>query len=326
MGIGILSIGAYHPTKVITNDDLSRTLDTSDEWIRSHTGIEKRHIASDEEAASDLAVKAAKKALERAHIDAESLDCIIIATTTSDYPSFPSTACIVQDKLGAVHAYAFDIMAACSGFTYGMEIGRSLIVSGAAKKVLLAGTEVLSRFINWNDRNTCVLFGDGAGAVILGETSEGSGIIGSILGAEGSGADCLIRRAGGSRQPIPEGSTMPKEAFLAMDGRKVYNFAVKSTTDIISGLMSRYKLTLDAVSYIVPHQANIRIIEAASSRLKIPMEKFFINISEYANTSAASIPIALNDMYERGLLKRGDCILTVGFGSGLTCGGNALRW
>lgn len=326
MGIGILSVGAYLPSSVLTNDDLAERIDTSDEWIRSHTGIAKRHIASPDEAASDLGVCAAKMAMERTGIGAENIDCIIVATSTADHPSFPATACIVQEKLKASKAAAFDISAACTGFVYGMEIARAFISAGTAKTVLLIGTEVLSRFLNWQDRNTCVLFGDGAGAVILGETDEPSNILGSILGAEGSGADCLIRQAGGSRKQIIPGSEVPADIFLAMDGRRVYNFAVRSTTEIIEGLIERYGLSLDGISYIVPHQANIRIIEAAASRLRIPAEKFFVNIAEYANTSAASIPIALNDMHEKGLLRRGDTLLTVGFGAGLTCGGNALRW
>ena len=232
----------------------------------------------------------------------------------------------VQEKLNAIKASAFDLVAACTGFAYGIEVGRSLLVSGAAGKVLLIGTEVLSRFVNWEDRNTCVLFGDGSGAVVLGETDGPSGILGSILGSEGSGADSLIRRAGGSRFPIEPGRGAASDSYLSMDGRKVYNFAVRSTTEVIQGLMDRYSFSVDDISWIVPHQANIRIIEAASSRLKIPMEKFFVNIGECANTSAASIPIALNEMYEKDLLHRGDVLLFVGFGAGLTFGGNAVIW
>jgi len=323
----IRSIGAYVPEKAVTNDELASFVDTSDEWIRSHTGIEKRHMASDDQAASDLAYQASLIALERAGTVPEELDLIILATASSDYPGFPSTACIVQDMLGAVNAGAMDIVAGCTGFVYGLELARSLAVSGGAKKILVIGVEVLTHITNWKDRDTCVLFGDGAGAAIVSADADSeSGIIESILRAEGSGAPYLMRKAGGSRQPFTGEETKYEDLFIQMDGQKVYKFAVRVNTELVNMFFERHNLTADDISYIVPHQANVRIIQAAAKRLKLPMEKFYLNIQEYANTSAASIPIALNEMHEKGLLHKGDLILTLGFGAGLTYGGNLIRW
>lgn len=323
----IRSIGAYVPEKALTNDELTEFVDTSDEWIRSHTGIGKRHMASEQQAASDLAYEAALVALERANLKAEDLDLIILATASPDYPGFPSTACIVQDKLGARHAGALDISAGCTGFVYGLELARGMALGGCSKNILVIGVEVLTHICNWKDRNTCVLFGDGAGAAVVSPSEEGeSGILDSILRAEGEGAPFLIRKAGGSRQPYTGTDTNYEDLFIQMDGQKVYKFAVRVNTDLVKMFFERHGLTADDISYIVPHQANIRIIQAAAKRLGFPMEKFYLNIEEYANTSAASIPIALNEMYEKGLLKEGDLILTMGFGAGLTYGGNLIRW
>ena len=322
----IRSVGAYVPSKRVSNDDLAETVDTSDEWIYSHTGIRNRHIASDEEAASDLAVHAAASALESSGMQAKDLDLILVATATPDYIGFPSTAAIVQHRLGARGAAAMDISAACTGFIYALETAKAFIESSSARNALVIGTEVLSRVLNWKDRNTCVLFGDGAGAVVLADnkTSPASNIRHSILRTDGSGSENLLVAGGGSRKPVNRDKV--DHPYIHMDGRKVYVFAVKALCDTVEMLLRDNGEHIDNITYIVPHQANKRIIEAAAKRMKIPMEKFYTNIDEFANTSAASIPIALNEMNRKNLLKRGEMILTIGFGGGLTYGGNLIHW
>jgi 3-oxoacyl-[acyl-carrier-protein] synthase III len=323
----IRSAGAYLPAQRISNDDLAERIDTSDEWIRSHTGIGARHIAGKDEATSDMALEAARRALDSCGMRGDELDMIIVATSTPDYTGFPATASIVQYGLGATGAGAFDLAAACTGFVYALEAGRGFILSGVARNVMVIGAEKLSSIINWKDRSTCVLFGDGAGAVILGAAEEGSGFLATRLHSDGGGADALIVRAGGVRCPITSGeSEIPEEdRFIAMDGRRVYNFAVQANTELLKGLLEDAGIGIDQVKYIVPHQANVRIIMAAAKRAGIPLEKFYLNIEEYANTSAASIPIALNDLWQKGELVRGDIIVTLGFGSGLTYGGQVIR-
>ena len=324
----ILSIGAHVPEKIITNEELSKFVDTSDEWIRSHTGIGKRHIIAEDKTTSDIAVEAANKAIEKAGIEKEDIDFILVATASGDYAGFPSTACVVQSKLGIRKAAAMDISAGCTGFVYGLEMARSMILSGSCRKVLVIGVEALSRITNWKDRNTCVLFGDGAGAAVVGanESGDGRGILDSFLGAEGDGHLHLTRKAGGAKHPFHIGEYEEEDLYISMNGRRVYGFAVRVNETIINTLLDRNELTVDDLKRIVPHQANIRIIQAAAKRLNIPMEKFFVVIEEYANTSAASIPIALNAMEESGELKKGDLVLTSGFGAGLTYGGNLIRW
>ncbi len=325
----IRSIGAYIPEKRIANEEFSKTLDTSDEWIYSHTGIRFRHIAAEDQATSDLALQASRVALERAGMQPQEIDLILVATATGDFVGFPSTACIVQHGLGASKAAAMDITAGCTGFIYGLETARGFIASGFARNVLVIGAETLSRHVDWTDRNTCVLFGDGAGAVLVSSRPDGltgRGILESYIRSDGSGARLLERTAGGSRYPFDPQKTARGDLFLKMDGRQVYNFAVRVIIETIQTLLEREGLNIDQVRYIVPHQANLRIIEASSKRSKIPLDKFYMNIDEYANTSAATIPIALNEMQEKGLLREGDLILTVGFGSGLTYGGNLIRW
>jgi 3-oxoacyl-[acyl-carrier-protein] synthase-3 len=324
----ILAIGAHIPEKIVTNEELAKTVDTTDEWIRSHTGIGKRHIIADDKTTSDMAVHAAQVALKRAGLEANDIDFIIVATASGDYHTFPSTACIVQSKLGIRHTGAVDISAGCTGFVYGLEMARSMIIAGSAKKALVIGVEALSRITNWKDRNTCVLFGDGAGAAILSANDDpnGSGIIDSFLGAEGDGHQHLMRKAGGAKHPFHIGEYKEEDLYISMNGQRVYGFAVRVNVTIINTLLKNNNLTVDDLTKIVPHQANLRIIQAAAKRLNIPMEKFFLIIEEFANTSAASIPIALNTMHERGELKKGDLILTSGFGAGLTYGGNLIRW
>jgi 3-oxoacyl-[acyl-carrier-protein] synthase-3 len=316
-------------------------IDTSDEWIRSHTGIGARHIADEGIAASDLALEAALGALslaiERGTVREKSvgelaltLDMIILGTTTPDYCGTPSTACLVQDRLGARNAGALDITAACSGFIYGLEIASGLLSVGQSRRrALVIGAEILTRITNWDDRGTCVLFGDGAGAALVekaGGGQERRGLLRTILGADGSGAENLIVRRGGSRNPYRRGETVDTPPHVEMDGRAVYSFAVKTVTETIEKLLDEEGLSINDVERIVPHQANARIVAAAGKRLGIPMEKFFLNIEEYANTSSASIPIALDELNRRGELKRGDIIMTIGFGGGLTYGGNLIKW
>lgn len=328
MGVKILSIGAWVPEKILTNDDLSNMVDTSDEWIRSKTGICERHIADEETATSDIAINAAKLALKRAGLTAKELDMIIVATATPDFIGFPSTSCVIQGKLGAVNAGAFDLIAGCSGLAYSLEVARGLINNrGEIKNVMVIGAEKLSSIVNWEDRNTCCLFGDGAGALILTEGSDSEGnIIDSIIKADGTGEDALKIKVGGSRTPFTD--TLPEKAdiSLSMDGQAVYNFAVRVNTEMVTKLLERNNLTADDVKWIVPHQANYRIIKAASKRLKINEDKFFMNLANYGNTSAASIGIALNEMFEKDLIKKGDYIITMGFGAGLTYAANLIKY
>jgi len=322
----IKSIGAYVPSRRVSNDELAKTVDTSDEWIFSHTGIQNRHIAADDEAASDLAYNAAAAALKKAELSPEKLDLIILATTTPDYFGIPSTAALIQRRLGASNAAAMDILAACTGFIYGLETAKAFMESGSTKNALVIGAEVLSRITDWNDRNTCVLFGDGAGAAVLTDNSPSpvSNIRHSILRCDGTGADFLKLTGPGNR--TLEKSPRVDHPYLYMDGQKVYKFAVKALCETVEKLLADNNEHIDDIAYIVPHQANIRIIKAAAERMKVPFEKFYTNMNEFANTSAASIPIALNEMIQKNLLHRGDMILTIGFGGGLTYGGNLIHW
>ena len=323
----IRGIGAFIPERTVTNDELTKTVDTTDEWIRSHTGIEKRHIIADEDATSDMATRAAEAAMKRAQVEAADIDLIIVATATPDYPGFPSTACLVQNNIGAEHAGAFDITAGCTGFIYALSIAKNMIHGGEYRHILVIGAESLTRITNWNDRNTCVLFGDGAGAAVVSQNhgQNGRGILDSILKAEGAGAEYLMRKVGGTRHPLTA-ETNHEDNLLSMNGRRVYGFAVRVNTILINSFLKKHNLTINDIKYIVPHQANERIIQAAADRLNIPMDKFYLNISEYANTSAASVPLALNEMVEKGVLEKGDLIMTLGFGAGLTYGGNLIRW
>jgi 3-oxoacyl-[acyl-carrier-protein] synthase-3 len=325
----------------VTNNDLMARVDTSDEWIRSHTGIGARHIAADGIACSDLAIEAAKNAIamlasstgeSEADVKA-SLSLVILATTSADYVGFPSTACIVQDRIGAQNAAAFDITAACTGLIYGIEIAAGLLaVSNERRRALVIGSEVLSRMIDWTDRGTCVLFGDGASAVIVEKTTapkEGQGrrgLVQSLLFADGSGSGALYMNKGGTRNPFVAGETLEKPPALTMDGRAVYGFAVKAITGTIEKLLEVDKTSFNDLRWIIPHQANARIVAAAQKRLNIPEEKIYMNIEEYGNTSAASIGIALDELNRAGKLERGDLIMLVGFGAGMTYGGNLIVW
>jgi 3-oxoacyl-[acyl-carrier-protein] synthase III len=324
----IQSVGAYAPLRVMTNDELSTIVDTSDEWITEKTGVKRRHIAADNEATSDLAIKAARVALERAGIPARSIDLVIVATATPDYPSFPSTACIVQDRIGAKNAGAMDLTAACTGFIYALDTASAFIKAKKLRNVLVIGAEVMSRTLDWTDRSTCVLFGDAAGAALV-TPNEGRGpsdVVYSILGSDGSGDHALERTVGGTRHPLRYDATDRRETCVKMDGRRVYNFAVRVLVESIERTLRDNGLGVEDLAYVVPHQANERIIEAAAKRSGMALDKFYLNLTEYANTSAASIPLALNEMHEKRLLRRGDYLLLIGFGAGLTYGANLVRY
>lgn len=323
--VGIIGTGKYVPEKILTNSDLEKIVETNDEWIVSRTGIRERHIAAPHEATSDLAYEAALKALESAGMKAEDLDLIIIATVTPD-SSFPSTACILQDKLGAKGAAAFDLSAACSGFVYSLATATGFIQNGMYNNALIIGADTLSRITDYTDRNTCVLFGDGAGAVILGEVPEGRGFQSFDLGAEGSGGSLLKMEAGGSRMPASQQTIDDKKHFIYMNGREVFKFAVRVMGTATERVLTKAGLTKEDIDLFVPHQANIRIIQSAMQRLDLPEEKCVINVDKYANTSAASIPLALVEAAEEGRMKGGDTVLMVGFGGGLTWGASVLKW
>ncbi|KJS15641.1 MAG: 3-oxoacyl-ACP synthase [Peptococcaceae bacterium BRH_c4b] len=322
---GILGIGVYVPEKVLTNDDLEKMVDTNDEWIRSRSGIRERHIAAPEEATSDLALQAARNALADAGLKPDDIDLIIVATNTPD-TLFPATACLVQDKLGARKAGAFDLLAGCTGFIYALSVGTQFISAGACKHVLVVGAETLSRITNWEDRNTCVLFGDGAGAVVLGPAPAGRGILSSMLGSDGSGGPLLDLPAGGSRLPATSETVDKKLHFLHMNGREVFKFAVKAIEDGTLEALAAAGLKKEDVNFLIPHQANIRIIEAATKRLGISLDNVQINVDRYGNTSTASVPLALYEAVREGRIKDGDNIVLVAFGAGLTWAAAVMRW
>ncbi|MGE7761060.1 beta-ketoacyl-ACP synthase III [Peribacillus sp. NPDC097895] len=309
MNAGILGLGRYLPDKIVTNADLEKIMDTSDEWIRTRTGIEERRIANDEINTSDMAYEAAKAALENAEISAEEIDLILVATVTPDQ-SFPTVSCMIQEKLGAKKAAAMDVSAACAGFMYAMITAQQFIQTGAYKHVLIVGVEKLSRITNWEDRNTAVLFGDGAGAAVLGPVAEGKGILSFELGADGTGGQHLLQ----------DGD------FIHMNGREVFKFAVRQMGESSLSVLDKAGLTKEDVDLLVPHQANIRIMEASRERLGLPIEKMTKTVHKYGNTSSASIPIALVEEMEAGRVKDNDLIIMVGFGGGLTWGAIALRW
>ena len=332
--IAIRSFSFYVPERVLDNRELAQSVDTSDEWIVSHTGIQQRHIANEEQAASDLALSAAQKLLDHSGVTANEIELIVLATSTPDHYGFPSTACILQDQLGCRNAAAFDISAACSGFIYALEVARSMLgASSNYQKAIVVGAEVCSRIVNWQDRSTCVLFGDGAGAALLERSASGAAILDTLLKSDGSGARKLWIPEGGSRAPAEfSGANRPKadsgaaRRYIEMDGRAVYNFAVAANQQILNEMLERNRLKISDLRYIVPHQANLRIIQAVAKRERIPQDLLFINIEHYANTSAASIPIALAELSQSGELQSGDLVLCIGFGAGLTSGGVLLRW
>lgn len=323
--VGILATGSYLPERVLTNKELETMVDTTDEWIVSRTGIRERRVASAEQASSDLAYEASMKAIHKAGLTPEQIDLILVATVTPDM-MFPSTACILQDRLGAARAAALDVSAACTGFLYGLATGAKFIESGMYRYVLVVGVETLSKITNWEDRNTCVLFGDGAGAAVLGPVEEGSGFQSFVLGADGSGGVHLNQKAGGSRLPATEETVKNKEHTVYMNGREVFKFAVRVMNTATDEAIEKAGMSKQDIDFLVPHQANQRIIDAAMERLGLSDDKVVVNLDRYGNMSSASIPVALDEAVEQGRIKEGSNLLLVGFGGGLTWASTVLKW
>lgn len=324
MGAKLTALGRYLPAKIMTNDDIASIVNTSDEWICKRTGIRERRIAAPHESTSTLAIAAAKETLNKRGIDAWEVDAIVVATMMPDSP-FPSVACKVQHEIGAINAFAFDVSAACSGFVYSLEIAAQFIKTGAIRNALVIGAEVFSRFIDWEDRSTCVLFGDGAGAAFL-EAGEDDNFLGFVLRADGSGQNLLHMPAGGTVLPTSVETIKNRQHFLKMNGLELFQAVVPMVCDAILDTCEKAGLSLEEVQLIVPHQANVRMIEEVAECLEISLERFMINVQKYGNTSAASIPIALLDAVESGRIYPGYRIMLVGFGAGLTCAANIIRW
>ncbi|MGB9887552.1 MAG: beta-ketoacyl-ACP synthase III [Moorellales bacterium] len=325
LAAGILGTGSYLPEEIISNQDLERIVETSDTWIRERTGIRERRRAAEQEATSDLCLQAARKALDGAGIEGSELDLIMVATVTPDM-AFPATGCLVQDRLGAYKAWAFDLEAGCSGFLYGLALGSQLIATGYCRYVLLIGAETFSRIVNWSDRNTCVLFGDGAGAVVMGPVPEGKGILASRMGADGSGGELLFQPAGGSRLPASEETVRKRLHTIHMRGQEVFRMAVRCMEEVSLAVLDQCRLRPQDVDVFVPHQANWRIIEATRRRLGLPPDKVVINVDRYGNMSSASIPVALDEAARQGRIKDGDLVLMATFGAGFTWGAAVMRW
>ena len=321
----IVGWGKYVPSKVVTNDDLSRTVDTSDEWIVTRTGIRERRVAGPKDTSASMGLAAAKEALEKAGVRPHEIDLIIVATATPEY-AFPATACLIQDALGAVNAGAFDLSAGCTGFMYALALATQSIQSGAHRIVLVIGSETLSRIMDWSDRATCVLFGDGAWAVVLRASGQSGGVVSTLCRSDGSGGELLIIPGGGSRHPASQRTLEQGLHFIRMNGREVFRFAARIMDKSAREVATKAGLTMDDVQLVIPHQANLRIIQAAARALKLPEERFFVNLQHYGNTSSASIPIAICEAVEQGRLNRGDTCVLVGFGAGLTWGAALIKW
>lgn len=326
----IIGTGSYVPERVLTNDDLSKIVDTSDEWITTRTGIKERRIAADDEATSDMATKAALRALEAANMKAEDIELIIVATVTPDM-FFPSTACIVQKKLGAANAVCFDISAACSGFLYALQVARNFINTGTRGTALVIGAEKLSSLINWKDRNTCVLFGDAAGAVVLKRVCEGEAdapgrVLSTVMGSDGNLVDLLKVPGGGSACPITAENAESRPNTIHMEGRETFKHAVTRMSQAAEQALELAGLQKSDINMVIPHQANARIISAIADRLGLPEDKTFMNLQKYGNTSAATIPVALDEANREGRIQRGDVLLLVAFGGGFTWASTVLRW
>jgi len=321
----IIGWGKYVPPNILTNHDLAKTVDTTDEWIRTMTGIQQRHIASSKESTAMLAVHAARQAIESADVNPQDIDLIIVATATPEY-LFPATACLVQNAIGAEHAGAYDLEAGCSGFVYALSTAAGMIRSEMYNTILIVGAETLSRIVDWNDRATCVLFGDGAGAVILRGSEERGGVMSSVLGADGSGGELLMVPGGGSKTPAGAETVLSKMHYIKMNGREVYRFATRVMASAAKQAAERAGWKLDQIDLFLPHQANQRIIDSAAKSLNLPPEKVFVNLQNYGNTSAASIPIALCEALDEGRIKQGDHLVMVGFGAGLTWASCAIEW
>ncbi len=324
-GATITGTGMYVPDRVLTNADLERMVETSDEWIRERTGIAERHIAAENQASSDLAVEAARAALDMARLAPEDVDQIIVATTTPDR-FLPSCACTVQAKLGARNAAAYDVFAACTGFVYGMGLGRGLIGTGIADTVLLIGVETLSRIVDYTDRNTCVLFGDGAGAAVLQPCAPGDGIVGVSMHSDGVLGDLLEVPAGGAAMPASHATVDARGHFIRMRGKELFKVAVRGMEDSMRQALDMAGLAASDLDIVIPHQANRRIIDAVSQRLQVPEQRMVINIDRFGNTSSASIPITLDEVVRAGRVKPGDRVGFVAFGGGATWGASVARW
>jgi len=322
---GILGIGSYLPGKILTNFDMEKMFDTSDEWIKTRTGIKERRFANDDEVTSDLAAKAAFNALEDAHLKPEDINLIIVGTNSPDKLFYPATACIVQDKIGASNAAAFDLQAGCTGWVYASTVAAQFVQSGMYKNVLSIGAEVITRMMDKEDRYTYVLFGDGAGAVVIGNVDRG-GFLGFELFADGSLAEHLEIKAGGTAMPFNQEALDKKLYYTKMNGREVFKFSVREIGRVSDIVLKKAGLTIDDIDWFIPHQANLRIIEAGIARLGIPMDKVVVTIDKFGNSSAASIPVSLDEIYREGKVKKGDKILMVSFGAGMTSGGIILEW
>ena len=321
----IVGWGKALPDRVLANHELAEMVDTSDEWIRQRTGVVERRIAGEGETTLTLSLQAAQAALEVADLSPAQLDLIIVATVTPEHP-FPSTACLLQDALGAEKAAAFDLSAGCSGFVYGMSMAADSLAAGSHDRALVIGAETLSRIIDWTDRGTCILFGDGAGAVVLQASEAPGGILASVLGADGSGGELLILPAGGSAQPASMETVAARQHFISMQGRQVFRFATRIMPEASRQVLALADVEVEDVTLFIPHQANDRILQTAAKVLGVPVERMYSNIARYGNTSAASVPIALCEAIEQDLVKRGDVIICVGFGAGLTWAASAIRW
>ena len=317
--------GMSVPQRVMTNEELAKLVDTTDEWIYSHTGIRERHIAAAEDTTASLAAQAALNALGVANLSPADIELIIVATSSPEH-IFPATACIVQDRIGAVKAGAFDLLAACSGFMYALNMASQAIRSGTIKTALVIGAETLSRFTNWKDRNTCILFGDGAGAFVLQAGEEAAGVLSAVMRSDGSGGDLLSLPAGGSRMPASQETVKNDLHYIQMNGREVFRFATRVMVQATKETVEAAGLTMEDVHLVIPHQANQRIIDAALRGLDIPVERCMVNLERYGNTSTASIPIATCEAIQQGRLSRGDNAVFVGFGAGLTWGAALVRW
>lgn len=321
----ITGIGSFLPKKVLTNDDLTKMLDTTDEWITKRTGIKERRIVENGATASDLAIEASLRALDDANVLPSEVDLIVAATITPDC-LVPSTACFLQDKIGASNAGAFDILAACAGFVYALSIAKSFVASGAMKTVLVVGTECLSKITDYTDRSTCILFGDGAGAVIVQRGNGRREIITTHLGSDGSQAELLMLPAGGSRLPTSHETIESRSHYIRLKGKELFKVAINNMVDVITKTVAENNMKIEDIDLIIPHQSNIRIIEAAMDRLKLPRKKAYINIDRFGNTSSASIPIAIDEIDKGGMLNPGDSVLLVAFGGGLTWSSSIIKW
>ncbi|MGH9399028.1 MAG: beta-ketoacyl-ACP synthase III [Thermoanaerobaculia bacterium] len=322
----IIGIGSAVPKKLLTNADLEKLVDTSDEWITTRTGIKERHVVVEGEKFSDLCTKAADAALKRAHVKPEDLDVIIVGTISGDMP-FPATACLVQKNLGAARAAAFDLQAACVGFLYGLHVADGLIQSAKAQTILVIGGEILTRYVDWTDRSTCVLFGDGAGAAVVGATKGDHGILGTIMRSNGEYQDFICMPGGGSNHPANDPRTLEQRLpFIKMKGNETFKVAVKAMADVSAELLAEQGFEKDKVHLFIPHQANARIIDAVGERMKFPAERVYKNVDRFGNTSAASIPIALDECLREGRIKSGDLVLLTAFGAGLVWGSVLVRW